>query len=189
MNFLTFTLYLLFIDLILVCSYWMWQFGGKFHKAAFCCKRARYLELNSLLRNLCCTSCYESAKLVLFCGIFQMNEMCILFYFVSYYLFSLLCSTTLDPYDTDQMAREFLLQFSGQAFTVGQQLAFSFFDKKLLGLVIKSLEGKNGHGTWPWIVTFVVGKCIITLSRVYCRKLLCFSFVFPSGVINIIGAQ
>jgi vesicle-fusing ATPase len=45
------------------------------------------------------------------------------------------------------MAREFLLQFSGQAFTVGQQLAFSFFDKKLLGLVVKSLEGKNGCGT------------------------------------------
>lgn len=76
-----------------------------------------------------------------------MNDIYILFYFVSYYLFSLLCSTTLDPYDTDQMAREFLLQFSGQAFTVGQQLAFSFFDKKLLGLVVKSLEGKNACGT------------------------------------------
>lgn len=76
-----------------------------------------------------------------------MNEMYILFYFVSYYLFSLLCSTTLDPYDTDQMAREFLYHFSGQAFTVGQQLAFNFCDKKLLGLVVKSLEGKNGCGT------------------------------------------
>jgi hypothetical protein len=76
-----------------------------------------------------------------------MNKMCKLFYFVSYYLLSVLCSTTLDPYDTDQMAREFLLQFSGQAFTVGQQLAFSFLDKKLLGLVIKSLEGKYGCGT------------------------------------------
>jgi vesicle-fusing ATPase len=42
------------------------------------------------------------------------------------------------------MAKEFLLQFSGQAFTVGQQLAFSFLDKKLLGLVVKSLEGKYG---------------------------------------------
>lgn len=52
-------------------------------------------------------------------------------------------TTTLDPYDTDQMAREFLLQFSGQAFTVGQQLAFSFFDKKLLGLVVKSLEAAD----------------------------------------------
>ncbi|GFG30720.1 hypothetical protein Cfor_11558 [Coptotermes formosanus] len=52
-------------------------------------------------------------------------------------------TTTLDPYDTDQMAREFLLQFSGQAFTVGQQLAFSFLDKKLLGLVVKSLEAAD----------------------------------------------
>ncbi|PNF29045.1 hypothetical protein B7P43_G14046 [Cryptotermes secundus] len=38
------------------------------------------------------------------------------------------------------MTKEFLLQFSGQAFTVGQQLAFSFLDKKLLGLVVKSLK-------------------------------------------------
>jgi vesicle-fusing ATPase len=52
-------------------------------------------------------------------------------------------STTLEPYDTDQMAKEFLMQFSGHAFTVGQQLAFSFVDKKLLGLVVKSLEGKS----------------------------------------------
>ncbi|KAJ9581859.1 hypothetical protein L9F63_003790, partial [Diploptera punctata] len=52
-------------------------------------------------------------------------------------------TTTLEPYDTDQMAKEFLLQFSGQAFTVGQQLAFSFLDKKLLGLVVKSLEAAD----------------------------------------------
>ncbi|KDR16531.1 Vesicle-fusing ATPase 1, partial [Zootermopsis nevadensis] len=52
-------------------------------------------------------------------------------------------STTLEPYDTDQMAKEFLLQFSGQAFTVGQQLAFNFVDKKLLGLVVKSLEAAD----------------------------------------------
>lgn len=39
------------------------------------------------------------------------------------------------------MARHFLQQFSGQAFTVGQQLAFAFQDKKLLGLVVKDLEG------------------------------------------------
>jgi hypothetical protein len=64
-----------------------------------------------------------------------------------YYVFSYLSfffhSTTLEPYDTDQMAKEFLLQFSGQAFTVGQQLAFSFLDKKLLRLIVKSLEGKH----------------------------------------------
>ncbi|XP_066992655.2 vesicle-fusing ATPase 1 [Anabrus simplex] len=52
-------------------------------------------------------------------------------------------TTTLEPYNTDQMAREFILQFSGQAFTVGQQLAFSFLDKKLLGLVVKSLEAAD----------------------------------------------
>ncbi|XP_069674509.1 vesicle-fusing ATPase 1 [Periplaneta americana] len=52
-------------------------------------------------------------------------------------------TTTLEPYDTDQMAKEFLMQFSGQAFTVGQQLAFCFLDKKLLGLVVKSLEAAD----------------------------------------------
>lgn len=41
------------------------------------------------------------------------------------------------------MAREFLLQFSGQAFTEGQLLAFKFFDKKVLALIVKSLEGKE----------------------------------------------
>lgn len=50
---------------------------------------------------------------------------------------------TQEPYDTDQMAKEFLMQFSGQAFTVGQQLAFKFYDKKLLGLVVKSLEAAD----------------------------------------------
>lgn len=52
-------------------------------------------------------------------------------------------TTTLEPYDTDHMAKEFLMQFSGQAFTVGQQLAFCFLDKKLLGLVVKSLEAAD----------------------------------------------
>ncbi|XP_055389616.1 vesicle-fusing ATPase 1 [Condylostylus longicornis] len=45
-----------------------------------------------------------------------------------------------EPYDTDQMAKEFLLQFAGLALTVGQTLVFSFQDKKLLGLAVKTLE-------------------------------------------------
>lgn len=49
-------------------------------------------------------------------------------------------TTTLEPYDSDQMAKDFVLQFSGLALTVGQPLVFSFQDKKLLGLCIKSLE-------------------------------------------------
>lgn len=69
-------------------------------------------------------------------------------------MFSAFRSTTLEPYDTDQMAKEFLLQFSGQAFTVGQQLAFNFLDKKLLGLVVKSLEGKYSCGCVCIIPTY-----------------------------------
>jgi len=38
------------------------------------------------------------------------------------------------------MAKEFLMQFSGLALTVGQPLVFSFNDKKLLGLNIKFIE-------------------------------------------------
>ena len=41
-----------------------------------------------------------------------------------------------DPYDSDQMAKEFLAQFCGQVFTIGQQLAFSFNEKKPLGELI-----------------------------------------------------
>uniref|UniRef100_A0A1B6MSH2 Vesicle-fusing ATPase n=1 Tax=Graphocephala atropunctata TaxID=36148 RepID=A0A1B6MSH2_9HEMI len=49
-------------------------------------------------------------------------------------------SATTEAYDTDQMAKEFLLQFSGQAFTTGQLLAFQFLEKKMLSLFVKSLE-------------------------------------------------
>lgn len=49
-------------------------------------------------------------------------------------------TTTQEPYDSDMMAKEFLMQFAGLAVTVGQPLVFSFQDKKLLGLNIKSIE-------------------------------------------------
>ncbi|XP_066554791.1 vesicle-fusing ATPase isoform X3 [Amia ocellicauda] len=46
------------------------------------------------------------------------------------------------PYDSDKMAGEFIQQFNNQAFTVGQQLVFSFCDK-LFGLLVKSIEGMD----------------------------------------------
>lgn len=49
-------------------------------------------------------------------------------------------TTSQEPYDSDLMAKEFLLQFSGLALTVGQTLVFNFQDKKLLGLAVKTLE-------------------------------------------------
>lgn len=48
----------------------------------------------------------------------------------------------MEPYDSEQMARDFLIQFSNQIFTVGQQLAFAFQDKKVLSLIVKNLEGE-----------------------------------------------
>ncbi|XP_046631152.1 vesicle-fusing ATPase 1-like [Daphnia pulicaria] len=52
-------------------------------------------------------------------------------------------STTLEPYDSDAMAREFLAQFHHQSFSVGQQLVFQFQEKKLLILIVKELEGAD----------------------------------------------
>ncbi|XP_018579945.1 vesicle-fusing ATPase 1-like isoform X2 [Anoplophora glabripennis] len=49
-------------------------------------------------------------------------------------------TTSQEQYDTDEMAKEFLYSFPNQIFTVGQQLAFAFKDKKLLLLVIKDIE-------------------------------------------------
>ncbi|KAI8127984.1 vesicle-fusing ATPase 1 [Lucilia cuprina] len=49
-------------------------------------------------------------------------------------------TTSQEPYDSDLMAKEFLMQFAGMALTVGQTLVFSFQDKKLLGLAVKTLE-------------------------------------------------
>ncbi|XP_072229192.1 vesicle-fusing ATPase-like isoform X2 [Leuresthes tenuis] len=47
-----------------------------------------------------------------------------------------------NPYDSDKMASEFLQQFNNQAFTVGQQLVFSF-SEKLFNLVIKDMEAMD----------------------------------------------
>ncbi|XP_055909227.1 vesicle-fusing ATPase 1 [Eupeodes corollae] len=50
-----------------------------------------------------------------------------------------------EPYDSDLMAKEFLLQFAGMALTVGQTLVFSFQEKKLLGLAVKTLEAVESN--------------------------------------------
>lgn len=52
-------------------------------------------------------------------------------------------TTSQEQYDTDEMAKEFLLSFPNQMFTVGQQLAFAFKDKKVLLLIVKSLEATD----------------------------------------------
>ena len=57
-------------------------------------------------------------------------------------------STTTEAYDTEKMAIQFLMQFPRQAFTVGQQLVFSFEEKKILSLVVKELEGNFLLNRW-----------------------------------------
>ncbi|KAF7698310.1 vesicle-fusing ATPase isoform X2 [Silurus meridionalis] len=51
-------------------------------------------------------------------------------------------STDSSPYDSDKMASEFIQQFNNQAFSVGQQLVFSFCDK-LFGLMVKDIEAMD----------------------------------------------
>ena len=48
--------------------------------------------------------------------------------------------TTNEPYDTDAMAREFLMSYPKQAFTVGQKIAFKFGDRPLLEMTVKEME-------------------------------------------------
>uniref|UniRef100_A0A8C5MY42 Vesicle-fusing ATPase n=1 Tax=Leptobrachium leishanense TaxID=445787 RepID=A0A8C5MY42_9ANUR len=47
-----------------------------------------------------------------------------------------------NPYDTDRMAGEFIQQFNNQAFSVTQQLVFTFNDK-LFGLVVKDVDAMD----------------------------------------------
>ncbi|RWS15681.1 vesicle-fusing ATPase 2-like protein [Dinothrombium tinctorium] len=49
-------------------------------------------------------------------------------------------SVTSEPYDTDEMAKEFTMQFPNQAFTCEQSIGFKFYDKKLLKLTVKEME-------------------------------------------------
>ncbi|XP_036937820.1 vesicle-fusing ATPase-like [Acanthopagrus latus] len=63
-----------------------------------------------------------------------------------------------NPYDSDSLASEFIQHFNNQAFSVGQQLVFSFCDK-LFSLMIKDIEamdpsilkGEQGSGKKPKI--------------------------------------
>lgn len=47
-----------------------------------------------------------------------------------------------NPYDTDKMSSEFIQHFNNQAFSVGQQLVFSYCDK-LFSLVVKDMEAMD----------------------------------------------
>lgn len=47
-----------------------------------------------------------------------------------------------ERFDTDMMAREFLMNFSNHVLSVGQVLLFQLPDKHLMSIKIKSIEGK-----------------------------------------------
>lgn len=64
----------------------------------------------------------------------------ILTYLVKH-LYSAVCSSTTEPYDSEKMAIDFQGQFINQAFTRGQPLAYQFENKKTLILEVKEIEG------------------------------------------------
>jgi len=80
-------------------------------------------------------------------------------------------STTLDSYDSDAMAREFLAQCHHMSFTIGQQLVFGFQEKKLLALIVKDLEAadinglRSGNEMKPRKVQ--IGQCFPNTSIVF----------------------
>ena len=54
------------------------------------------------------------------------------------------CRTTLSPFDSDDMALEFLNQFRNRMISVGERFVFGFQEnKKPLVLVVKSMEGRT----------------------------------------------
>ena len=75
-------------------------------------------------------------------------------YSVDIFLYS---SANTDPYDSDKMAAEFLMMFNSQAYSLEQIMAFSFADKKLLGLFVKEIEGKNYEKKFK-VVPYTTGR-------------------------------
>jgi len=47
-----------------------------------------------------------------------------------------------EQFDTDMMAREFLVNFTNHVLSVSQTLLFQLPDKPLMSIKIKSIEGK-----------------------------------------------
>lgn len=52
-------------------------------------------------------------------------------------------TVTNDTYDVDEMAKEFVMQFADQMFTVGQQLGFRLEGKKILKLNVLEMKAVN----------------------------------------------
>lgn len=60
-----------------------------------------------------------------------------------YILFLFLCRVkTTERFDTDMMAKEFLMAFTNHVLSVSQPLLFPLPDKHLMLITIKSIEGK-----------------------------------------------
>ncbi|XP_040577077.1 vesicle-fusing ATPase 1 [Lepeophtheirus salmonis] len=51
--------------------------------------------------------------------------------------------TTTEPFDSDAMAREFLMQFPKQAFNTTQSIVFQFMEKPLILITVKEMEATD----------------------------------------------
>jgi len=67
------------------------------------------------------------------------------------------------------MAAEFLMQFPRQAFSVGQQLAFAFPEKKMLLLTCKELEGRGTLiiSNAPYVYSLQIDWLILLNNMIY----------------------
>ncbi|KAJ8668062.1 hypothetical protein QAD02_009725 [Eretmocerus hayati] len=92
---------------------------------------------------------------------------------------------TQEPYDTELMAKDFIMQFAGQAFTKDQQLAYQFQDKRMLGLRVKSLEAvdvqalKSGQSSKPRVT--MMGCCLGDTSIQFEKA--------PNSSLNLTGGK
>lgn len=64
------------------------------------------------------------------------------------------CRTTLEPYDSDSMAREFVGQFRNRMISIGERLVFCFQDKEPLVLIVKDLKRTCCNGSATFRFTF-----------------------------------
>jgi len=79
-------------------------------------------------------------------------------------------NSSTDPFNTDEMAKEFSMQFPRQAFSVGQQAVFNFQDKKLLQVVVKDIEATDL-------------RALQAGEKVKPHKVSCGLFLVNSGII------
>ena len=94
-------------------------------------------------------------------------------------------NTTNDPFNSDDMAKEFSMQFCKQAFTVGMQCVFNFSEKRLLSVIVKVtitfslLLIQIGPHFWTFL-DFTAGFKLLFINLSTSKNVLC-KVMFPNA--------